>query len=269
MELSTLYLDQPIILKRAVDIAAPYGTRKSVALFYIHGGGWNAGSRDLFHLHLEHFSARGYWCASAGYRLAPEVNWKEQLADVAAAYVAFLRHIESREEKVRDVIVLGSSAGAHLASLLALVSSETLDIAQEDLAQWRQPDACVSINGPATLEKWPEMNADIKTCIERIVGYSYDDSDRGEAFAEASPINYIDRRGPSFLFLLADYEHFFPHEHIHLMSEKIRHCGGEVEVILIEGTEHGFFYCLETPEQQLALRFLEAWLVKLRDNNIR
>jgi len=259
MELTTLYLDQPIVLKRAVDIAAPYGTAGSTALFYIHGGGWSAGSRDLFHYHLEHFSSRGYWCASAGYRLAPEVNWKQQLSDVTGAYLAFLSHLERRQETVHNMIVLGSSAGAHLASLLALVSPETLDIAQKDRHLWRKPNACVSINGPATLEEWPDMNADIRGSIEQTIGYPYDASDRTKMFAQASPINHVGRHCPPFLFLLAEREYFFPHAHIHNMCENIRRYGGEAEAVLIEGTEHGFFYHLKSSEQQQALRLLEAW----------
>ncbi|WP_179215941.1 alpha/beta hydrolase [Paenibacillus sp. MY03] len=269
MELTTLYLDQPIVWKRVVDIAAPYGTAGPTALFYIHGGGWNSGNRDLFHYHLEHFSSRGYWCASAGYRPAPEVNWKQQLTDVTGAYLAFLRHLERRQETVRNMIVLGSSAGAHLASLLALVSPEALDIAQKDRDLWRKPDACVSINGPATLEEWPDMNADIRGSIEQTIGYPYDVLDRTDMFAQASPVNHVGRDSPSFLFLLAEREYFFPHAHIHLMSEKIRSYGGESEAVLIEGTEHGFFYRLETPEQQRALGLLEAWFDRRKEKKMK
>jgi acetyl esterase/lipase len=87
-------------------------------------------------------------------------------------------------------------------------------------------------------------------------------------FAQASPINHVGRPCPSFLFLLAEREYFFPHAHIHIMSEKIRGYGGESEVVLIEGAEHGFFYRLETSEQQRALRLLEAWCDRQKEKNM-
>ncbi|MCU6708899.1 alpha/beta hydrolase [Paenibacillus sp. J5C_2022] len=261
MELTTLYVDEPLVLKRAVDIAKPSGAAKSTALFYVHGGGWNGGSRDQFHSHLAYFSSRGYWCGSAGYRLAPAADWKQQLSDASEAYMAFLHDLECQGQPVQRVIVLGSSAGAHLASLLAMMPPDRLPVQRTDRhAVWRQPDACVSINGPGTLEEWPDMNERIRDCIEQAVGCSYADSDRGEAFAEASPIAYVGQGCPSFLFLLAEHEQYFPHAHVYAMSESIRRHGGAAETVLIEGAEHGFFYGLTSPEQRQALRVLEAWL---------
>lgn len=262
MEITTLYLNDPLVLKRAVDIAKPSSSAKHTVLFYIHGGGWNSGSRDQFHSHLEHFSYRGYWCASAGYRLAPEVNWKQQLSDVTEAYLTFLHYLERQKQAVQQIIVLGSSAGAHLASLLALVSPELLGMPHKDYDKWQQPSSCVSINGPGTLSEWPDMNERIRTCIEQVIGSSYDNSVYAEAFAQASPIEHIGvgQHLPSFLFLLAEHEHYFPHAHIEAMSEKIRRNRGVAETALIKGAEHGFFYGLNSPEQQQALRLLEAWL---------
>jgi len=262
VELTTLYLDEPLVLKRAVDIAKPVGTTKHLALFYIHGGGWSAGNREQFHSHLEHFSSHGYWCASAGYRLAPEANWKQQLSDVAEAYLAFLHYLEYHGQAVQHIIVLGSSAGAHLASLLALVSPGMLDIPQKERDNWRRPDSCVSINGPGMISEWPDMNASIRKSIEQVIGFSYDDKDNASAFLEASPIEYVGRHCPSFLFLLAEHEQYFPHEYVHAMSEKILRNNGKAETALIEGTEHGFFYGLKSPEQRYALHLLEAWIAR-------
>lgn len=261
MELFTVYLDQPLRLRRAVDIARPAEPAGGTALFYVHGGGWQAGNRDLFHPHLEYFSGKGCWCASAGYRLAPGANWQEQLADVMESYDRFLQEIERSGGSVQKIVVLGSSAGAHLASLLAQMNPEEVGIPVRLGGKWRRPDGCVSINGPGTMVEWPDMHAGIRANIEAVIGQAYGDSD--EAFAKASPDRYVREGGPAFLFFVVEKEHFFPHEYVHRMSEQIRAAGGQSEVVFMEQTEHGFFYGVGGGRQRQALVHVEAFLERL------
>jgi acetyl esterase/lipase len=261
MDLVTYYIDRPVVLKRAVDIARPAGAAKDTALFYVHGGGWNAGARDAFHHHLEHFSAQGYWCASAGYRLAPQVKWNVQLADVMESYDRFVRLLEEQGADIRRIVVLGSSAGAHLASLLALMGPEEAGVPVRLSGAWRRPDACVSINGPGTLEEWPDMEKSIRADIEKVIGVPY--GEPTDQFAKASPDRYVKPSGPSFLFLVVEHEKYFPHEFIYRMSDSIKSVGGSSEVVYCEGAQHGFFYGVAGPLQKKALAKLEDFLSSL------
>ncbi|TNJ58758.1 alpha/beta hydrolase [Paenibacillus hemerocallicola] len=261
MELATYYLDRPIAMRRAVDVASPEGAARDTALFYIHGGGWHAGTRDTFHHHLEHFSAKGYWCASAGYRLAPHAKWNTQLADVMESYDRFVKLLEERGASVRRIVVLGSSAGAHLASLLALMEPDEVGVPVRLSGAWRKPDACVSINGPGTLEEWPDMHEGIRADIEKVVGVPYGEAT--DPFAKASPDRYVKPSGPSFLFMVVEHEKFFPHEYVYRMSDSIIAVGGSSEVVYCEGAEHGFFYGVAGTLQKKAMTILEAFLSRL------
>lgn len=260
MNIQTIYLDNPLLLKRAIDVASPTGAVCNTALFYVHGGGWSAGSRDQFHHHLEHFAALGYWCASVGYRLVPHVKWKEQLTDAIQGYDRFLRFLGEQGADISRIIVIGSSAGAHLASLLALMHPSQLEAerAVQLTGEWRAPDACVSINGPGTLERWADMNKSIRESIEKLVGVSYEEP--SDQFTKASPNYYVRPDCPDFLFMIVEKEQYFPHEAVYRMSEQIIEQGVGSQVIYYEGAEHGFFYGLQSPLQRKALADLEQYV---------
>jgi acetyl esterase/lipase len=258
MHLFTIYLDQPLVLKRAVDFAQPEGEVRDTAIFYVHGGGWNSGARDIYHYHLEHFSSKGFWCASVGYRLAPQAKFADQMTDVMEGYDRFVRYLEEHAPGIRRIVVTGSSAGAHLASLLALMHPEQLGRKLNLAGEWRKPDACLSVNGPGTLEKWPDMNESIKNSIEQMIGAAYEEET--DAFAKASPIRYVHEGCPEFLFFVVEHEPYFPHEYVREMSDRIVACGGKSEVVYFEGAKHGFFYGLRSDIQQRALKRMEQFL---------
>ncbi|WP_127583351.1 alpha/beta hydrolase [Paenibacillus koleovorans] len=258
MQIITRYYDEEILIRRAVDIASPLIVTRRTALFYIHGGGWRSGSRDSFHQHLQYFSRKGYLCASAGYRLAPAVHLQEQMEDVATGYDRFLAYIAERGLDIDRIIVLGSSAGAHLASLLA-VTDPRLFKPDLVLSQgWQRPAACVSINGPATLEKWDNMQIDIKRDMEDLLGVSYENE--SPLFRIASPIVHVDAMSADFLFIIVGKEQFFPHAFIYEMNELLLHNGKYSEVVLLHEAEHGFFYGVSSAHQLEGLSRLEPFI---------
>lgn len=106
--------------EQAADVyGAAAGGRKPLVVF-VHGGGWARGDRkQSVGAKAGHFTASGYVFASTGYRLVPEATVEQQAADVAAA-IAALRKDAGRLGVDPDRIALvGHSAGAHLAALVA------------------------------------------------------------------------------------------------------------------------------------------------------
>lgn len=255
MNLFTRYYDTNLILKRALDIAYPGQLNQETALFYIHGGGWSGGARDIYHEHLQHFSRQGYLCASAGYRLAPGANINQQMEDVFTGYDLFQQYIREHELDIRHIIVLGSSAGAHLASLLALTEPETFAPKLKLNLKWTRPSACVAINGPASLE---HVTEEIRPSVEKVMGTTYKEAP--ELFRKASPDHHVDEYSPDFLFILAGLEKFFPHKYVYEMSEKLKQFGHRAEVMLFPEAEHGFFYLLRSELQLKALPVLEQFV---------
>ena len=67
-EFRSFYLDSPLQPGRVFDLFLPETATRDTALFFVHGGGWCAGSRTAYHAIMEHCCGLGYLCASTDYR---------------------------------------------------------------------------------------------------------------------------------------------------------------------------------------------------------
>lgn len=106
--------------KQRVDLYRPAsGGNGQPLILYVHGGGWANGSHKVVASKPEWASGLGLWFGSVGYRYLPEAPVETQAADVGAA----IR--KARAEATRfgydpnRIILMGHSAGAHLAALVA------------------------------------------------------------------------------------------------------------------------------------------------------
>jgi arylformamidase len=89
------------------------GVRADAPLvLFIHGGAWSFGDKRIAAHMARHFHARGYAFASINYRLVPDVAVEQQADDVAAALASLIGRARL------PVVLIGHSAGAHLAALV-------------------------------------------------------------------------------------------------------------------------------------------------------
>lgn len=88
-------------------------------LLYLHGGGFQMGSKVLGGLPLlYHLADRGWVCASANYRL--RTAYGNSLTDARQALAWLREHAQELGADPSRVVVAGGSAGAHLAATIAL-----------------------------------------------------------------------------------------------------------------------------------------------------
>lgn len=97
---------------------SPNAPARNTLVVYLHGGGWNSGNPSMFHFIGQYFAQAGYPCLMPGYRLAPRHRFPAQIEDVCAGYAAGLARLASLGHQPQRVVVVGSSAGAHLGALL-------------------------------------------------------------------------------------------------------------------------------------------------------
>jgi len=91
---------------------------RNTTVIYIHGGGWRQGSPDAFRFIGQKFADLGYHAVLPGYRLAPRHKYPVQAEDVFSGVKRYIELRGSAGNPVKDVIVAGSSAGAHLGAVL-------------------------------------------------------------------------------------------------------------------------------------------------------
>ncbi|MFN3989870.1 MAG: alpha/beta hydrolase [Erythrobacter sp.] len=107
-------------LRQQVDLYAPDQALGDAPLIvYIHGGGWQIGNHKMVQEKPAHFTAQGYVFASAGYRLLPEAPVEQQAADLGEAVRVLRGAAEDYGFDPDAIVLMGHSAGAHLAALIA------------------------------------------------------------------------------------------------------------------------------------------------------
>ena len=105
--------------KDRLDIYVPDGVRNAPVIFSIHGGALEAGDRREERFVGQRFAGAGYVTVVISYRLSPDVSHPAHIQDVAAAFAWVTRNIARHGGDPDRILVIGHSAGAYLAMLLA------------------------------------------------------------------------------------------------------------------------------------------------------
>jgi len=106
--------------RQQIDVYTPEDAVGDAPLVvFVHGGGWQMGNRSLVQAKPQHFKDAGYVFASAGYRLLPDAPVEQQAADIGNALKALRAQAEAGGFDPGKIVLMGHSAGAHLAALVA------------------------------------------------------------------------------------------------------------------------------------------------------
>lgn len=87
---------------------------------FFHGGSWVRGHRSEYRFVGQSLAARGVVAVLADYRLYPQVKYPEFLTDSARVTAWALHRAPSWAADARRVFVMGHSAGAYNAAMLAI-----------------------------------------------------------------------------------------------------------------------------------------------------
>jgi acetyl esterase/lipase len=103
--------------RHQLDIYSPNEvTSETPVLVFFHGGSWQYGSKDDYRFLGTAFAARGIQTVVVNYRLHPEVIFPAFVEDAAKA----LAYTKTKIANGRPVFIAGHSAGAHIATMVAL-----------------------------------------------------------------------------------------------------------------------------------------------------
>jgi acetyl esterase/lipase len=101
-----------------LDVYAPADAKDLPVIFWIHGGGWEAGDKADVKLKPQATMEQGFIFVSINYRLLPSVDMATLVGDVAKAFGWVHTHIAEYGGDPKRVLVAGHSAGAQLAALI-------------------------------------------------------------------------------------------------------------------------------------------------------
>ena len=232
------------------------GPPGSAVLLFVHGGGWAAGSRSMVHALPDYARRHGLTLASTDYRLAPAVTARQSAEDVAAAVAAVRR---ARPDA--PIILLGHSAGAHLAALTATDPAYLAahGLTPADLA------GVILLDGAGYDAVAPRGSRD---AVNRELERMYDQAFGAER-AALSPTLLVRAGGvypPFLIFHVASREE--SGEQSRALAAALRRAGGRAEVVAAPGESHrtintGFGLAAD-PEGQRAAVFIAAEAAHIR-----
>src|SRR5262245_60181054 len=121
-------LDKPYVpgagKRQKLDVFAPSGAEgeRFPVVILLHGGTWMFGDKDYSGLYRDaakNFARNGIVAVVPNYRLSPLVRHPEHAKDVARAFAWTVKNVERYGGDPDRIILVGHSAGGHLAALIA------------------------------------------------------------------------------------------------------------------------------------------------------
>lgn len=106
--------------RHRLDVFAPERRASGPIVLFLYGGAWTSGDRSTYEFVGTALAARGITTVIADYRLHPQVRFPGFVEDAARAYGWVDRHLARVDGGRRPVFLMGHSAGAHIAALLAV-----------------------------------------------------------------------------------------------------------------------------------------------------
>ena len=106
--------------RQKLDIYRPTKSQNTKdIIIFIYGGSWKSGEKSDYRFIAQPFSENGFTTVIPNYRLYPEVRFPDFNKDVAKA-VAWVHRNLSNSTGPKNIILVGHSAGAHIAALISL-----------------------------------------------------------------------------------------------------------------------------------------------------
>jgi acetyl esterase/lipase len=109
---------KPAHERHVLDVYAPPKAKNLPVVFWIHGGGWQAGDKTDVQIKPKVFMEHGFVFVSTNYPLLPSVDMATIVRDVAKSVRWVHDHIAEYGGDPKRLFIMGHSAGAQLAALV-------------------------------------------------------------------------------------------------------------------------------------------------------
>ncbi|WP_316014870.1 alpha/beta hydrolase [Roseobacter sp. HKCCA0434] len=202
------------LARQGYDLYEPVNARPGApTVMFVHGGSWEEGSKDIYRFLGTALAEAGYPVAAINYRLTPEAVFPTFVEDAALAADHLL-------DQGRDVVLMGHSAGAHIATMIAYDERfmQSLGRSNCDL------DGVIGLAGPY----------DFLPLNENRLGDSFPRATRDAS----QPIDYAEGPAPASLLIHGLDDETVHDEDTRLMQAALEVAGNRSEMRLYEGVGH-------------------------------
>jgi acetyl esterase/lipase len=223
--------------RQKLDLYLPEKATSPLPLVvWIHGGGWQAGSKD--NVPMLWLLERGYAVASVGYRLSQHAVFPAQIHDCKAA----IRWLRANASKYgidpQRIGVAGGSAGGHLVALLG-TGGDVKELEGElgTTGVSSRVQAVCDLFGPTDFLRFEPANRDPKSAISRLFGGTVEE--KKDLARLASPVTHVSKDDPPFLILHGTADKLVPVSQSEILADALKKAGVEVTLVKLDGAGHG------------------------------
>lgn len=221
--------------KQVMDIYLPANRSVNTTklLFMIHGGSWSGGDKNAFKPYIDslknHLSDYAY--VNINYRLVTgnQNKFPAQENDVKMA-LSFIMNNSAEYQISNNVVLLGASAGAHLALLQAYKYSDPVKV-----------KAVVSFFGPSDFNYMYDnpVFPQVPQLLELLLGGSPDDNKA--AYFGSSPINYVTEQSCPTLLFQGGKDPLVNPKQSQLLKDKLQKKGVTHQLFVYPNEGHGWY----------------------------
>ncbi|MFN4156699.1 MAG: alpha/beta hydrolase fold domain-containing protein [Paracoccaceae bacterium] len=225
--------------RQAYDVYLPRNAPRPmpVAVFF-HPGAWSR--RDKQAVRTMFLLEHGFAIVSIGYRLAQHARFPAQVCDANDGIRHLLAHAEGYGIDPSRLVLTGTSAGAHLASLVALATGHAAFHPLPDL----NPRAVVAIYGAYDLAALVNNQKDMEidhTSAASPMGVMFGEAPAGrpDLLREISPQTYVRPGLPPVFLLHGRDDKVLPWSQSADFARALIAAGSEVTLKILPGEGHG------------------------------
>lgn len=270
-----VYYGHDLNVKQVADVYHPKKGGNHPVVLFIHGGGWKAGSKEMFQEYGPYFARNGFFAISIDYRLStPEKStWPKVMNDINQALEWIVEEASFKWDiDVNNICIIGESCGAQLAVLLSLENRFKNRIR-----------AIVGIYGVYNIEDWWKYTRETRedNPVGDFIGGSPDEFSND--YANSSPSERLKNPLPKnfknipFLLIWGEQDDVVPSIQSHEFAQQLQALEIETETFVLPDMGHYWFSVLpwldggdlaDYPNNIVAPKLLSYLEKKLVEQNI-
>ncbi|MHB1080783.1 MAG: alpha/beta hydrolase fold domain-containing protein [Prosthecobacter sp.] len=211
-------------------------------IIWVHGGGWQNGSKDGCPPLRTGYVAQGYAVASINYRLSGHAVFPAQIEDCKAAIRWLRAHAKEFSLDPQRFGVWGSSAGGHLVALIGTSGDVKEFDVGANLDQSSRVQAVCDYYGPTdftafvTTPGYESHATDASPEAKLIGGAVMQNKDKA---ARVNPITYVTKDDPPFLIVHGDKDPTVPINQSQFLFDALKKTEVSAHFHTIHGAGHG------------------------------
>lgn len=207
--------------RHTLDVYRPRGAVNAPVLVFFYGGGWQSGAKNMYRFIAASLAARGYITVVPDYRLYPDVKFPDFLVDGANAVQWVRQNIATFNGDTSRMFIMGHSAGAYIAAMLALDGTWLRDVGLDPA---RDVAGFIGVSGPY----------DFMPLGDRTLAEIFGGANR----PVTQPITYAAGRKPPALLLTGGADRIVEPGNSARLAAKLRENGNDATEILYPSFGH-------------------------------